>query len=64
MVSEKGKHRITVSLEKDAFENISRIAANSHVSIGWVIRYAVDYLLNERLEGQQLPLPFGKREKA
>ncbi len=63
MVSGKEKHRITVSLGKDAFENISRIADNSHVSIGWVIRYAVDYLLRERLEGQQLPLPFSKKEK-
>jgi hypothetical protein len=63
VVTGKEKRRITVSLDEDAFENISRIADNSHVSIGWVIRYAVDYLLKERVENQQLFLPFGKKEK-
>ena len=63
LVVRKEKHRITVSLDEDTFENISRIANNSHVSIGWVIRYAVDYLLKEREESAQLLLPFGKKEK-
>jgi hypothetical protein len=63
VVTGKEKRRITVSLDEDAFENISRIADNSHVSIGWVIRYAVDYLLKETVENQQLFLPFGKKEK-
>jgi len=57
------KHRITVSLDEDAFESISRIADSSHVSIGWVIRYAVDFFLEERAEGQQLLLPFDKKRK-
>ena len=63
MVSDKEKHRITVSLDRDAFENISRIADNNHVSIGWVIRYAVDYLLSDKLESKQLLLPLVKKEK-
>ena len=63
MVLKKEKHRITVSLDGDAFESISRIADSSHVSIGWVIRYAVDFFLEERVEGQQLLLPFDKKGK-
>ena len=63
-MAEAKKHRITVSLDKEALESISRIANKSHVSMGWVIRYAVDYLLSVEKEGHQLPLPFGKKEKA
>ena len=63
MVAGKGKHRITVSLDEDAFENISCIANDSQVSVAWVIRYAVDYLLKSTVAGQQLLLPFGKKEK-
>jgi len=59
VVAEKEKHRITVSLDEETFENISRIAHSSHVSIDWVIRYAVEFLLEKRVEGQQLLLPFG-----
>lgn len=63
VVAGKEKHRITVSLDEDAFESISRIANTSHVSIGWVIRYAVDFFLEERVENQQLFLPFDKSRK-
>ncbi len=58
-MAEKEKHRITVSLDEDVFENISRIADSSHVSMDWVIRYAVEFLLEKKVEDQQLLLPFG-----
>ena len=65
MVRKKLNHRITISLDKDTFNNVSRIAIESHVSIGWVVRYAVDYLLKAGQEGQnpQLLLPFNNKEK-
>lgn len=63
MVREKPKRRITITLDKDTFNNISDMAAENDVSIARVIRYAVDNLLKEREKGnhQQLVLPFSGR---
>ncbi|MBM4305141.1 MAG: ribbon-helix-helix protein, CopG family [Deltaproteobacteria bacterium] len=62
---EKLKHRITVTLEGESFDNISLLAKQSNVSISWIVRYAVDNLLNERKEGQhrQLVLPLAEKKK-
>jgi hypothetical protein len=64
MVNDKLKQRITISLVKESFENLSSIASENDVSIAWVIRYAVDKFLKEWREGrqEQLFLPLGKNK--
>jgi hypothetical protein len=64
MVNDKLKQRITISLVKESFENLSSIASENDVSIAWVIRYAVDKFLKEWIEGrqEQLFLPLGKNK--
>ena len=64
MVNDKLKQRITISLVKESFENVSSIASDNNVSIAWVIRYAVDKFLKEWREGrqEQLFLPLGKNK--
>jgi predicted transcriptional regulator len=64
MVNDKLKQRITISLVKETFENVSSIASENDVSIAWVIRYAVDKFLKEWREGrqEQLFLPLGKNK--
>lgn len=64
MVNDKQKQRITISLVKESFENVSSIASENDVSIAWVIRYAVDKFLKEWREGrqEQLFLPLGKNK--
>jgi len=66
MVNDKLKQRITISLVKETFENVSSIALENDVSIAWVIRYAVDKFLKEWREGrqEQLFLPLGKNKKS
>jgi len=66
MVNDKLKQRITISLAKESFENVSSIALENDVSIAWVIRYAVDKFLKEWREGrqEQLFLPLGKNKKS
>jgi predicted transcriptional regulator len=63
VIRERPKHRITITLDEDAFKNLSRMATQNDVSIAWVMRYAVDNLLKEEKEGrhQQLVLPFINR---
>ena len=60
MTKRKLSHRISISLDEEAFENVQRLATEGRVSVGWVVRYAVDYLLKSD-EGGQLLLPFNKR---
>jgi len=64
MINDKLKQRITISLVKESYENISSIASENDVSIAWVIRYAVDKFLKEWREGrqEQLFLPLGKNK--
>ena len=64
MVNDKLKQRISISLVKESFENVSSIASENDVSIAWVIRYAVDKFLKEWREGrqEQLFLPLGKNK--
>lgn len=52
---ENPKRRITISLEEDAFKNLSRRAFESNVSMAWIIRYAVDNLLKDQKEGLVYP---------
>ena len=57
VVKKKKNRRITISLDQTTFENISRVASENNISMAWVIRYAVDNLLGQQEEGQQLLLP-------
>ena len=59
MVKKKLTHRITVSLDEDTFKSVLSMATGSSVSVGWVVRYAVDHLLKSE-SGAQLLLPFNK----
>jgi hypothetical protein len=66
VVGKKLNHRISISLDEDTFNSVTRMAVESHSSIGWVVRYAVDYLLKAGQEGKspQLILPFSDKEKS
>ena len=62
MVGRKIRQRITISLDEEALNTVSSIASENDVSIGRVVRYAVDNFLKEWKEGrqEQLFLPLGK----
>ena len=60
MVKKKLTHRITISLDEETFESVLHMASEGRVSVGWVVRYAVDYLLKSE-KGGQLLLPFNKK---
>lgn len=60
MANKALKQRISVSLDKKTYVNLSSLADENAVSISWVIRYAVQNMFRERENGkhQQLILPF------
>lgn len=60
MAKRKLNHRITISLDEETFKNVSRLAAEGRVSVGWIVRHAVDFFLKSE-EGGQLLLPFHKK---
>jgi hypothetical protein len=64
MINKTLRQRITISLDKEALENIASIASENDISIGRVIRYAVDNFLKDWKEGhqEQLFLPLGKNK--
>ena len=53
------EQRVSVSLDTDTYENLSKIAAQNNVSIAWVMRYAIQNLLRDKVveKHQQLILP-------
>jgi predicted DNA-binding ribbon-helix-helix protein len=65
MNNQRLRQRITISLDKEAFETISSIASENDVSVARLIRYAVDNLLKEWKAGDsdqlQLILPIGRK---
>ena len=63
MVKKRKNRRVTISLDQTTFENISRVANENNISMAWLIRYAVDNLLGQQEEGQQLLLPLGKEKR-
>jgi len=64
MIEKRLRQRITISLDKEALENIASIASENDISIGRVIRYAVGNFLKEWKEGrqEQLFLPLSKKK--
>mgnify|MGYP001561408785 CR=1 FL=1 len=53
------KERVTVTFSAEAHERLRAVASASSVSIGWVVRYAVDEFLRRHIPGSagQLVLP-------
>ena len=57
----KSDVRVTVSLAAVTHRRLTALAEESGVSISWVVRYAIDSLLRDRPDGQQMALPLERR---
>ncbi len=60
IIADEGVVRVTASLSRAQDQALKDLAAKHKVSVAWLIRYAVDQLLEQGGEAQ-LPLDFGKR---
>lgn len=60
VVAEDGAVRVTASLSRGQEQALKELAAKHKVSMAWLIRYAVDQLVEQGREAQ-LPLDFGRR---
>ena len=60
MVAEDGAVRVTASLTRGQEQALKDLAAKHKVSMAWLVRYAVDQLVEQGREAQ-LPLDFGRR---
>ena len=47
--TEKTTHRLSVSLSAEQYDELLRIAQKNKVSIAWVVREAIERLLNDEL---------------
>ncbi len=45
--AEKAAHRLSVSLTKEQYRQLSEIARKNRVSIAWVVREAIERLLRD-----------------
>lgn len=59
VISEDGVVRVTASLSKSQETALKELAAKHKVSVAWLVRYAIDALLEQGREAQ-LPLDFGR----
>jgi len=60
VIAEDGVVRVTASLSRGQEQALKELAAKHKVSVAWLIRYAVDHLVEQGREAQ-LPLDFGRR---
>lgn len=60
IIADEGVVRVTASLSRAQDQALKDLAAKHKVSVAWLIRYAVDQLVEQGGEAQ-LPLDFGKR---
>ena len=60
MVADDGAVRVTASLTRGQEQALKDLAAKHKVSMAWLVRYAVDQLVEQGREAQ-LPLDFGRR---
>tara|TARA_R110002049_G_scaffold53904_5_gene150391 strand:- start:368 stop:559 length:192 start_codon:yes stop_codon:yes gene_type:complete len=60
VIAEEGVVRVTASLSRGQEQALKDLAAKHKVSMAWLIRYAVDQLVEQGREAQ-LPLDFGRR---
>lgn len=58
VIAEEGVVRVTASLSRTQEAALKEMAAKHKVSVAWLVRYAVDQLV-EQGRGAQLPLNFG-----
>ena len=57
------KNRITVSFSPDTYHQLEGIARENGLSLSWIVRYAVEFLVKENSDGQQLMLPLRGKAK-
>lgn len=60
LVADEGVVRVTASLSRGQEQALRELATRHKVSMAWLIRYAVDQLVEQGREAQ-LPLDFGRR---
>lgn len=60
VIAEEGVVRVTASLSRAQEQALKELATRHKVSVAWLIRYAVDKLVEHGRE-TQLPLDFGRR---
>ena len=60
IIADDGVVRVTASLSRGQEQALKELAAKHKVSVAWLIRYAVDHLVEQGRDAQ-LPLDFGQR---
>ena len=60
LIADDGVVRVTASLSRSQELALKELARRHRVSVAWLIRYAVDQILELGREAQ-LPLDFGRR---
>jgi hypothetical protein len=60
VIAEDGVVRVTASLSRCQEQALKELANKHKVSVAWLVRYAVDQLVEQGREAQ-LPLDFGLR---
>ncbi len=60
-ISEDGAIRVTASLSRTQEQALKDLAAKHKVSMAWLVRYAIDQLVEQGREAQ-LPLDFARRD--
>lgn len=59
VIAEEGMVRVTASLSRTQEAALKELAHRHKVSVAWLVRYAVDQLVEHGQEAQ-LPLDFGR----
>jgi len=57
VITEEGAVRVTASLPRTQEQALKKLAAKHKVSVAWLVRYAVDQLVEEGSD-KQFPLDF------
>lgn len=60
IIAEEGVVRVTASISRTQEHALKELAAKHRVSVAWLIRYAIDQLV-EQGHGAQLSLDFARR---
>lgn len=60
VIADDGVVRVTASISRGQERALKQLAARHKVSVAWLIRYAVDQMIEQGREAQ-LPLDFGRR---
>lgn len=59
-IAEEGIVRVTTSLSRTQEAALKQLAAKYKVSVAWLVRYAVDQIVEQGRDAQ-LPLDFARR---